>query len=114
MAASSSQDPLFEVALRALPEVLGAAAGLADLAILESYPCESYKELVDAGVTDDGTRQYSGIGITDTIIDGTDVGSRSLSFPFICLSSYRFSFVSLLLLFSLSSSLLQTRTNREV
>ena len=52
MAASSSQHPLFEVVLRQLPKVLGnglRAAGMADPAILESYPCESYKELVDAG-----------------------------------------------------------------
>ena len=61
MAASSSQDPLFEVVLCRLPEVLGTglrAAGMADPAILESYPCDSYKELVDAGVTDDGTRRH--------------------------------------------------------
>ena len=59
MAASSSQDPLFEVVLCQLPEVLEAglrAAGMADPAILESYPRDSCKELVDAGVTDDGTR----------------------------------------------------------
>ena len=58
MAASFSRDPLFEVVLRQLPEQVAAGlrnAGLADAAILESYPCDSYMELVGAGATGGGT-----------------------------------------------------------
>ena len=83
---------------------------MAGPAILESYPCESHKELVDAGVTYDGTRRYSGTGITGTIAGGMDVEGLSLSFPFNNLPSYHSSSY----FFSLSSSLLQTSTNRKV
>ena len=83
MAASFSRDPLFEVVLRQLPEQVAAGlrnAGLADPAILESYPCDSYKELVGAGATDGGTWQYGAItGMAD--IGGMDVGGLSLSSP---------------------------------
>ena len=47
----------FEVVLRQLPEQVLAglrAAGLDDPAILESYPFDSYGELVDSGATNGG------------------------------------------------------------
>ena len=81
MAASSSQDPLFEAVLCRLPEVLGTglrAAGMEDPAVLESYPRDTYKELLDAGVTDDGTRRNSGAGFMDTVTGGMDAGGLSL------------------------------------
>ena len=84
MAASFSRDPLFEVVLRQLPEQVVAglrAAGLDDPAILESYPFDSYGELVDSGSTDGGTRCYS---IADTVVPGgVDIGGISLSSPFL-------------------------------
>ena len=113
MAASSLQDPLFEVVLCQLPEVLEAglrAAGMADPAILESYPCDSYKELVDAGVTDDGTRRYSGAGFTDTFTAGMDAGGLSLSFPLsVSLSIFRPSSLFLPLCSSPSSCINHTQ-----
>ena len=85
MAASFSRDPLFEVVLRQLPEQVVAglrAAGLDDPAIWESYPFDSYGELVDSGATDGGTRCYS---IADTVDPGgIDIGGISLSSPCFC------------------------------
>ena len=99
MAASFSRDPLFEVVLRQLPEQVAAGlrnAGLADAAILESYPCDSYKELVGAGATDGGTWQYGAIGVTGMAdIGGMDVGGLSLSSPFLLSPFFLSSLVSL-------------------
>ena len=98
MAASFSQDPLFEAVLCQLPEVLGTglrAAGMADPAILESYPRDFYKELVDAGVTEDGTRRYNGVGSTDTITGSMDAGRPITKVPAYLFFSYLSSFVSL-------------------
>ena len=119
MAASFSRDPLFEVVLRQLPEQVAAGlrtAGLADPAILESYPCDSYKELVDSGATDGGTWCYSGIGVTSTMdAGGMDIGGLSLSSPFLLSPSFLSSLVSLrhsLLLPPLSAS--DTHKSRSV
>ena len=119
MAASFSRDPLFEVVLRQLPEQVAAGlrnAGLADAAILESYPCDSYMELVGAGATGGGTWQYSAIGVTGTTdAGGMDDGGLSLSSP-LCLSplfSYLLSSPFVFPFFR-SLSLFPTRTNREV
>ena len=67
---------------------------MADPAILESYPCDSHKELVDAGVTDDGTRRYCGTGFAGTLLEVSTLEAYRYGFV-ICLSSYPSSFVSL-------------------
>ena len=119
MAASFSRDPLFEVVLRQLPEQVAAGlrnAGLADAAILESYPCDSYKELVGAGATDGGTWQVSAIGVTGTTgIGSMDVGGLSLSSPLFLSPFFSYPLSSPFVFpYFRSLSLLPTRTNREV
>ena len=120
MAASFSRDPLFEVVLRQLPEQVAAGlrnAGLDDAAILESYPCDSYMELVGAGATGGGTWQYSAIGVTGTTdAGGMDDGGLSLSSQ-LCLSPLFFlsSLVSLRLPFlPLSLPVSDTHKSRSV
>ena len=70
---------------------------MADPAILESYKRDSYKELVDAGVTDDETRWYSYATSAATFTGGMDAGGLSLLF------TVSFLYLFLAFLFRLSS-----------